>query len=385
MKQKLVVLELILLAWLLYDNQLGAQSSQEVPCPPQPPQTYCVLLKDGFLGPFAVSPDGRFLATLMNKAWGSWEGTIIILQLPQGVLLHEVPHGWPFVSIAFSSDSKLLAAGTLDGKIKLWDMTTGKEVRTIDTQAFIPVGALAFSPDGRWLASSTCERRDLKVTCEQPDVGKINLWEVATGKLLRVISSSHQGEVMKLAFSPDSKVLAVAWEKAVVDVWEIETGRRGFSINNAIPMPFFAVAFSPDGQLLATDYCLKFAGYRNCGQAEVRLWYAKDGDFVRTLPGITPYNGNVNSISFSPTGKLLAAGMFQNVKIWEVTSGAELRTIPAKVVDSVAFIPPEGRWLAYVDFEINSGDTIKLYYIGDLTGTSSNTAIWHRRYITPMP
>lgn len=171
---------------------------------------------------------------------------------------------------------------------------------------------------------------------------------------------------MELAFSPDGKLLAAAWEEAVVDVWEIATGRRVFSIKNGTLEPFFAVAFSPDGRFLATDYCLKFAGYRNCWQAEVRLWDTKTGAFVRTLPGITPYNGNVHSISFSPTGKLLAASMFQNVKIWEVTRGSELRTIPASVVKTVAFIPPDGRWLAYIDFEIKSGDTIKLYYTGDL-------------------
>lgn len=174
MRQKLVVLGFILLSWGFFNSQSWAQPSQEVPCPPQHPNTYCVLLKPkGFLRPFAVSPDGQLLATF----WWHFqeEGTFIVLQLPQGTPLHKFSHPKNISSIAFSSDGKLLAVGTGDGKIKLWDVTTGKEVRTLDTQAFVPVRALAFSPNGKWLAFSTCERTDLKATCEQPDVGKIDL------------------------------------------------------------------------------------------------------------------------------------------------------------------------------------------------------------------
>lgn len=366
MRWQLIVPMLVLLVWVPGTSQLWAQSSQEVPCPPRQPETYCVLLKQfGFLRPFAVSPDGQLLATFWFYYWPE-EGTFFVLQLPQGGTLRTFSHRKNIGSMAFSSDSRLLAAGTGDGKIKLWEATTGKLIHTIDTQTLMPIQAVAFSPDGRWLAFSTCESKDPRSTCEPPNVGKINLWELATGRLIRVLTGRGQGKIMKLAFSPDSQILAAAWDRGVVDTWEVATGRRVFSIENAMPMPFFDVAFSPDGQLLATDYCLKYAGHYTCGQAEVRLWNVKNGALVRALPGITPYNGNVNSLSFSPTGKFLVAGMFQQLKIWDVASGAEVRTIPAKVVKSVAFIPPDGHWLAYSDFEMNSGDVIKLRYVGDL-------------------
>jgi hypothetical protein len=301
---------------------------------------------------------------LIGRSFGSWEGKIVILQLPRGVLLHQLTHDWPFRSIAFSPDGKLLAAGTLDGRIKLWDVATGEERRILWTGAIRPVDALVFSPDGKWLASSTCVREDPKADCEQPAVGQIQLWELATGALRQTISA-HWGAIWALAFSPNGRLLASAGEDALVHVWEIKTGSRVFSIKNGIwGVPFHAIAFSPDGQLLATDYCLKYRP-GSCDQPEVRLWNGATGDLVRILSGLTGYNSIVHTISFSPDGKLLAAGMFQDIKIWKASSGAELRTISAKVVGSVAFIPPDGRWLAYTDFEYPQ-DTIKLQHVGDL-------------------
>lgn len=364
MQWKAAVIWFILLGATLFIpiNKLGAQPSQETSCPPQQPQTYCVLWRYvGFIQALTISPDGKLLAAVMRENF-SWEGIVIIMHLPQGAILHRFTYRWPFLSLSFSTDSKLLAAGTGDGKIKLWDITTGEEVRTLDTNVFMPVGALVFSPDGELLASSTCRRQEPIVSCEGGE-GQINLWKVATGALVRTISA-HVGTVWALAFSHNGKVLASAGDDALVNLWEVDTGRRMLSIKNGILKPFFAVSFSPDGRLFATDYCLRSAGYLSCAQAEVKLWDTTTGALVRTLSGLTGYNGEVTSISFSPDGKLLAAGLFHDIKLWETVTGREVRSFPARVVSSVAFTP-DGRLLAHTDFEI-SADTIKLRYVGDL-------------------
>jgi len=313
----------------------------------------------------------------------SWQGIVVILHLPQGTILHRFAYRWPFSSLSLSPDSKLLAAGTLDGKIKLWDMATGEEVRTLDTNVFMPVEALAFSPDGELLASSTCKRQEPIAECEGGE-GQINLWKVATGALVRTISA-HVGTVRALVFSPNGKVLASAGDDALVNLWGVDTGRRMLSIKNGILHPFFAVSFSPDGRLLATDYCLKSAGYLSCAQAEVKLWISATGILARTLSGLTSYNGKVNSISFSPDGKLLAAGLFHDIKLWETATGHEVQSFPASIVFSVAFTP-DGRLLTYIDFEYPQ-NTIKLCYVGDLTGRafSGITTTFQRGYVMPMP
>lgn len=386
MQWKAAVIWLILLGVALFIpiNKLGAQSSQETSCPPQQPQTYCVLWRDvTIISALTISPDGKLLAAAMRKNL-SLEGIIIILHLPQGAILHRFTYHQPFSSLSFSPDSKLLAAGAGNGKIKLWDVATGKEVRTLETSVFMPVHSLAFSPTGELLASDTCKRPEPIAICEEGGEGQVNLWKVATGALVRTISA-HVGTVRALAFSPNGKVLASGGDDALVNLWNVGTGRKVLSIKNGILLyPFFAISFSPDGQLLATDYCLRPAGYLSCAQAEVKLWDAATGALVRTLSGLTGYNGEVLSIAFSPDGKLLAAGLFHDIKLWETSTGREVRSFPASVVSSVAFTP-DGRLLAHDDFEI-SATTIKLRYVGDLTcRILPNMMAFSRNYIMPTP
>jgi WD40 repeat protein len=114
-----------------------------------------------------------------------------------------------------------------------------------------------------------------------------------------------------------------------------------------------SVAFSPDGRLLASG----------SGDKTIKLWDVATGSLVRTLSGHTSW---VNSVAFSPDGRLLASGSADNtIKLWDVASGSLVRTLTGHTdwVRSVAF-SPDGRLLA----SGSGDDTIKLWDISDLVG-----------------
>jgi WD40 repeat protein len=115
------------------------------------------------------------------------------------------------VALAFSPDGKRLASASHDRTVKVWDSSSGKELLTLAGHAG-PVHAVAYSPDGKSVATGI-------------DASHIRLWDATTGAALRTLKKG-KGEVLSLAFSPDGRRLAAGVREGVVSQWDLESGKK---------------------------------------------------------------------------------------------------------------------------------------------------------------
>jgi Tol biopolymer transport system component len=232
-------------------------------------------------------------------------------------------------NVAFSPDGKYLATASKDHTARLWDATTGKEVRTFKGHK-LGVYSVTFSPDGKTLATSSEDQT-------------VRVWDVESGKELAC--SSHVGEVYHVVFSPDGKRVATCGSDNVVILWDAATLTRQAKLEGHTHR-VVTVSFSPDGRRLASACGTSAANDTTQAGGEVKIWDVATGKEVTSLPPAT--STGVLTIVFSPDGKRLAgACMGKKVRIWEAATGQESLALEGHTLDvyHVAF-SPDGRRLA---------------------------------------
>jgi len=249
---------------------------------------------------------------------------------------------WSYVlTVAFSPDSQYALTGSVDRTASLWDVNTGKELRTFWGHQG-EIRSVMFSPDGKYILTGSTDKT-------------AKLWEVETGKEVRSFNG-HQAQIYSIAFSPSGKYVLTGSKDKTAKLWEIDTGSeiQSFEGHND---EIYSVTFSSDGEYVLTGSKDNLA----------KLWEVSTGNEIRSFDG---HNAEINSVAFSPTGKYVLTGSKDTTaKLWEANTGNEIRSFNGHKdrVYGVAFSPDEQYALTgSVDktaklWEINTGDEIQSF------------------------
>ncbi|MFQ6021194.1 MAG: protein kinase [Acidiferrobacterales bacterium] len=249
--------------------------------------------------------------------------------LPSGLARTLTGHDDWVHAVAFSPDGKTLASASYDRTIRLWNVATGTLHRILRGHDR-GINSVAYSTDGKWLASAG-------------DDGTVRLWDASTGRPWGLFEGPGYA-VYTVAFSPNGTQLAAGGKDRSVFVWNVSNGELLYTLDGHRD-DIQAVAFSTDGRTLASGGADK----------TVRLWDLGSGSGLATLVG---HKDVVLSLAFSPDRRwLVSGGSKKIIKLWNAHSGQLIRTFPRvrHAVLSLAF-SPDGQWLA-----TGGGNLVKLW------------------------
>ena len=218
----------------------------------------------------AYSPDN------VTFGCGTSEGNVWLVDVDTGEHNETtvIGHTDRVSSVDFSRDGSVLASGSSDKTICLWDVSTGDLRKTLSGH-IDRVQQVAFSPAGFILASAS-------------DDGTIRLWDIDTGDVIKTLDVSAD-RVRHIAFSPTGLMLASTGDDGTIQLWNINTSEP---LKTIIPASeTFFTAYSPDGNTLAST-----------DRKDIYLWNVHTGELLRTFTG---HKGFVYSIAYAPDGRTL--------------------------------------------------------------------------------
>ncbi len=277
----------------------------------------------------AYSPDGRQVVSS-----GS-DGTLRVWATDTGKVLQRVavPSGaftagggvaqsrLEFLPVAFGPEG-LVAAGSADGTVRVWDAGTGDRRATLAGHSFY-ITSVAFSPDGKQIASGSADTT-------------IRLWEWNTGRLLRSFRA-HDGRVLSVAFSPDGNRVVSGGEDALVKMWDVTTPEPRFTLEGHLA-GVWAVAFSPDGTQVISG----------SEDRSINLWDAAWGRLIRPIGS---HRAIVRSVAFNHDGtRIVSAGDENTIRLWTAATGTDAGAIPPR---------PTGRDFALKIQQLGAGGQVE--------------------------
>jgi len=273
------------------------------------------LGKGGISGNIAYSPDGNQLAVVSTI--GIW---IYDVRPDNETELYLITgHTRTVRTVAYSTHLPIIASGSDDNTVKIWDRISGEHKITLNGHTD-GVTSVAFSPDGNTLASGSWDNT-------------VRIWDATTGEQITTLNG-HTDRITSVAFSSDGNTLASGSWDNTVRIWNATTGEQITTLKGHTDR-INAVAFSPDGDTFATG----------SDDQTIRLWKTTDLKHITTLNG---HAEEIYSIAFSPDSNTIATGSVDNtVRLWNVNTGVHKTTLNGHADDiaTVAF-SPDGKTIA---------------------------------------
>ena len=251
-------------------------------------------------------------------------------------------------TIAFSQNGKLIASGSDDGEINLWESSSGQIRKQIKASKELSIKTLAFSPDGTLIASgfhngliaiwdingtlqnsfgicsctvnSVAFSRDGTMLVSGNSSGEVILWNILTGLPIRTFENKGANySTCSVAFSPDGQSIAAS-NNIGIRLWNVADGSDKGQLRSPDNTIIFSVAYSPDGSMIASA----------SGDKKVQLWRVADKKLLHIFNRFSNLFQSVSYslVAFSPDGRSIISGLSDHaIRFWSITDKKLVRRI----------------------------------------------------------
>jgi WD40 repeat protein len=251
----------------------------------------------------AFSPDGRRLAA------GRVDGGTVVYDTATRRQALRIDGGSLVTAVEFHPGRNVIAVGTIDGRVRLFDGESGTAVGSLLDGGRSAVWQLAFSPDGRLLAVAV-DPNGVDGFYTQQRQGEVQLWDVDSRRRVGRAIAPRAGSVLSVAFNHDGTLLATGSYRGQLDLWDVATHARHGKPMTVKDDGFLSVAFDATGRLVAGGVAL----------GPVRVW--RVADQRPAFPPLSGPTGFVTGTAFDMAGSFLATTSHLGAtRLWEPTTG----------------------------------------------------------------